>query len=83
MGCIGGKTRGNAKGRILSKEIPKGGILGREPRLAWGTKGREYFKRGIIRGKAKVSTGEGTNGENAKGTFSRGIPKGVMATENT
>ena len=48
-----------------------------------GTKGREYLKRGIIRGKAKVSTGEGTNGENAKGTFSRGIPKGVMATENT
>ena len=37
----------------------------------------------LIKGKAKESTGEGTNGENAKGTFSRGIPKGVMATENT
>ena len=56
------------EGAKVSMEVPRGGSTS---------------KGGMIRGKAKVSTGEGTNGENANGTFSMGIPKGVMATENT
>ena len=72
--CQGGEDTNKTKkwnpweGAKVSMEVPRGGSTS---------------KGGMIRGKAKVSTGEGTNGENANGTFSMGIPKGVMATENT
>ena len=47
------------------------------PRGGW------YFKRGNNLGEAKVGKGEGANGGNAKGTFFRGILKGVQARETT
>ena len=41
------------------------------PRGGW------YFKRGNNLGEAKVGKVEGANGGNVKGTFFRGIPKGL------
>ena len=48
------------EGAKVSMEVPRGGSTS---------------KGGIIRGKPRLAWGEGANGENAKGTFSKGIPR--------
>ena len=40
-------------------------------------RGEGCVKRGKNQGKAKVGNGEGAKGGNAKGTFSRDVPRGV------
>ena len=75
-GAYDGRQGGMPKGGYYQKRYQKVESLGGSQGEHGGTKGREYFKRGIIRGKAKVSTGGGNQWRECQRNIFQGDPKG-------